>query len=132
MHQINNDKCKKYIEELDDRSYTTENNFVMETRLLRSPVLENNLQTLIQKDLNTPSPLQKEPMVRFFYHTFQTILRRKKINFFFVINLFFRNIFFQISKIFFEHTFQTILRRIFFYKNFFLNVRKCCQFFLLW
>ena len=96
------------------------------------------------KDLQTPLP-QKEPMVRFFYYTFQTILRRKKnvceekkyiLNFskknVILLHFFFQNIFFQISKIFFEHTFQTILRRIFFIRIFFFKCYKILSTFFLW
>ena len=64
-----------------------------------------------------PPPPQKKP-ISFFKHTFQTILRRKKMLENFSKNNFvekkkIKNFLFQNSKIFFEHTLQTILRRKF-------------------
>ena len=81
------------------------------------PVLDNDLQTSL--------PPQKEPTIRFFKHTFQIILRRtKKIytdNFFLEICKkflkcwkFLQRFFCQNLKENFEYTFQTILRQIFF------------------
>ena len=69
--------------------------------------------------LLTPFPPQKEPTIRFFEHTFQTILRRKKKN----KGIFFRKSWKNMTKIVFFVRFQW---------KFFLwiNVRKIFKIFL--
>ena len=70
----------------------------------------------LDNDTQTPTPPQKEPTIRFFEHTLQTILRRKKIIKEFLFLMLNRNK--KVQNFFFIRfrrkkivlTFQTILR----------------------